>query len=138
MTIQEGLYTYLAAQSAITALTSTRIYPIIRPQNTALPAITYQRISSSHEHHLSAGSLQSSDLHQVRMQVDCYATTYKGAETLAKLVEAALDAYRGTMGTVNVLGVFLDSSTDMVERADDGSDPGEFRISTDYRINFRE
>jgi len=43
-TIEEALYAELAGNAGVAALVSTRIYPSVIPQDSALPAIAYQRI----------------------------------------------------------------------------------------------
>ena len=46
MNIEEALYSKLTGDAGVAALVSTRIYPNVVPQDIALPAVAYQRIST--------------------------------------------------------------------------------------------
>lgn len=61
------------------------VYPIVRDEGTGLPAVTYSRVSNVPTTSLSG----ESNLDSVRLQFDCWATTYAAARTLAAAVRAA-------------------------------------------------
>lgn len=94
MAIEADLRTYLLAQAGISALVSTRCYPLTLPQGVTLPAITYQTIAHpgliSHD-----GAV---GLARVRIQVDCWDDDYAGALALGAQVRSALLGYAGAMG----------------------------------------
>lgn len=95
MSIDVRLYTRLAAYNGISALVSTRIYPLQLPQTPTLPALTYQRISNS-------GQNGSTDLRESRWQVNCWAATYTGAVALAAQAKAALEDYSNVSATPGI------------------------------------
>ena len=106
--MEEGLYAHLAADSGVAALVSTRIYPLVVPQDVDLPAIAYQRISGPRDHvHEGASGLVVA-----RMQVTCHAWSYSGAKALAEAVRAATDGFSGTMGEVSVDAALLVNDRD--------------------------
>jgi len=79
----------LANDAGVTALVSTRIYPVVLPQTPTYPALVYQRISGPPR----SGS---STFRQSRYQVDCWAngaTGYGDATALAAAVVAAAEDY---------------------------------------------
>ncbi len=80
---------------ALRALVSNRCYPLVMPQNPTYPAIVYSRISSNPENVLEGGST----IDQVRIQIDCYATTYGSAKSLAEQVRTAMEqaSFKGTL-----------------------------------------
>jgi hypothetical protein len=87
-----SLYTVLRgklATGATGALVGTRIYPVFLPQNPTYPALTYQRISNT-------AQSGSTALRQSRWQVNCYASTYIGAQALAAAVKAELEEWTDT------------------------------------------
>lgn len=92
MTIAVLLQDALEENAGVAALTSTRIYPLILPQNPTMPAITYQRISGT-------GQDGTSTLRQSRWQVNCWSKRRDGAggygevQQLATAVKAALEEY---------------------------------------------
>lgn len=121
MVIEEALYAHLAASAGVAALVSARIYPQTIPQDIALPAIAYQRISGVREY--SHGG--PSQLAHPRFQFTCQAATYAAAKSLANAVRAALSGYRGTMGGaggVVVGGCFMVNEVDGFEL------PGETNV----------
>lgn len=82
MAIQTQLLTLLSGATDAGA----RVYPLTAPDSPTKPYLTYQRIVFSDENVLSG----SSGLSNTRMQIDVYATTYAGADVLAKQVAALM------------------------------------------------
>lgn len=81
-TLEEKIFDQLSADTAIAAAVSTRIYPVIAPQNAAYPHVTYQRISGGQVNSLDGyGGTENP-----RIQIDCWAETYAAAKSLAKAV----------------------------------------------------
>jgi hypothetical protein len=80
--IQQDLFTALAA------VAGGRVFPNIAPSNVQKPYVVYARISSAPENTLADGA----PIDNVRLQVDCFDTTYAGVVTLAEAVKAALAA----------------------------------------------
>lgn len=89
MSLDVKVYHALSGASGIAALVSTRIYPLVLPQSSSYPAISYQRISNSPQQ-------GSTDLRSTRWQINCWASTYTGAQTLATAVKTALEEYTAT------------------------------------------
>lgn len=106
MTLEEGLVTFLKAFSP--AIAGGRIHPLELPQGTALPAVTYQRISGPRVRTLSGPGGKA----RARIQLDGWANTYAEAKALATQLRQALDGYKGLMGTVQVDNVSLDTDWD--------------------------
>lgn len=87
MTIGETIYSTLTTDTAVAAIVSKRVYPVVIPQKGALPAITYQRVSGRRENGFQAGELTA-----VRVQVDCWADGYSEVRGLADAARDALIA----------------------------------------------
>jgi hypothetical protein len=85
--IEIDIVNALNNNSAITDLVDGRIYPLYRPQSDPLPALVYQRVSTTPENALQGFS----GLDAVRLQFSCYAKTLIEAKELAVLLRAALD-----------------------------------------------
>lgn len=105
MTISSLLQAALAANSGVTALVSTRIYPIKLPQPPTYPAITYQRISNTAQNGSTA-------LRETRYQIDCWADTYTPTQTLAAAVKAALEEYKKTNATPGIKQAYIINELD--------------------------
>ena len=90
MNIEQTLVAYLVTVPALTALVSSRVYPLVLPQNAALPAIAYQRISGPREHSHSGPS----GLAHPRIQLACWAATYAEAKAVAAALRQGIDGNR--------------------------------------------
>lgn len=94
MSWETALRNILLADSAVMNLVGNRIYPLVLPENAALPAIAYAVVNESRAHAM----LEPVPLREVTLAVQCYAKTYSQARALADAVTAALDGYRGALG----------------------------------------
>lgn len=91
--METALYTLLTTTAGVYSLVggtgaAARVYPLIRPQGAALPAVTFQRIDTQR---LATTSLSGHNSKiRCRMQIDCWATTYAAAQSLFDAVKAAM------------------------------------------------
>jgi len=107
-TLEEGIVAHLMADSDVTDLISTRLYPMVVPQDVSLPAVAYQRISGPREpvHEGASG------LARARMQFTVLGSTYEGGKDVAEALRGSMDGFSGTMGTVAVNAAFLENDVD--------------------------
>ena len=129
MSLEEALYTKLSGTSALTAYCGTRIYPNVLPENVTFPAVSYQLIASEHLHHVDGVSTLKSAL----VQIDCRAASYSVVTAMARAITAALDGLRGTVGTLDVQGIFHEDEQDLPE-----PDLGVLRRVLEFNIHFVE
>lgn len=85
--IEQVIESKLTAHSGLSALISTRLYPLLLPQRPTLPAVTYQRISTMtiptrDEPHASLG--------RPRFQFNVWAATFASARAVAQQLRVAL------------------------------------------------
>ena len=83
--MESNVYAALSGAAAVTAITGSRIYVGHIKQSAALPALTYERVSTTPNPTLGANNPTTS----ARCQVDAWADTYAEARALA---DAARDA----------------------------------------------
>lgn len=123
--------TKLVATPAVTAITtSARIYPIMFPQNAALPCVVVNITSGRDEHMLTGAG----GYYQQRVTVECLAESASAAMTLGDKVRSALES------NVNAtIGSFTGVSTQFAdfERTDYSDDRSTYRRSLDFFIRFR-
>lgn len=86
--IEAALYEYLTGYTALVTLVAKRIYPDILPQNSPMPAITYQRIST-----LPYQTRDGAGYQRPRIQFSCYGNSALGAMQLVQTLETALLAF---------------------------------------------
>jgi len=114
MAIEEGIYAYLQTKTAVTTLVSTRIYPIMFPQDPTLPCIVFQKVSGSRQHE-ARGAVCVQGKVRSRYQFDCIAETPDGAKNLGEALRIALDGWIGLMGTNTVQSVSLIGDRDVYD-----------------------
>jgi len=128
----QDLFTFLS-----TAGTSagSRIYPQQLPQLATLPAIRYLEVSDPPEHTHSGRS----SLRHPRYQLDCFDQDseshdgYLGARALAAEVVAALDGYKGPMGSTTCYAGFQENSQDNYD-----PETGRHWVIVDFEIWHKE
>lgn len=98
MSIETDLVTHLKADSAVSALVGTRIYPLMAPQNVANPYITYQVINDNSNQCLG-GSVYQND---TRFQIDCWSTKYSEVKAIKEAVESALIGFKSSYAISNM------------------------------------
>lgn len=124
--LEEGIYTYLSAQSSIVAICGSRIYPALLPQDPELPAAVFYNIGT----YPVAVQSGKPTLARTRLQVDCYAVTIRQAKELANVIRDALESYVGLMGVHQVQAVFV-----LEHGIDDYDDvPNDFRITSEFEL----
>ena len=114
-TIEESLVDRLADTGAVTTLVGSRIYPNMIPQDAALPALAYQKISGvRNKFHDGPGYARS------RVQMTARAATYASAKTVINAVRVALEGFRGLLGGstgANVYEISIDGEVDGFDQA---------------------
>lgn len=129
MSLESEIYSRLSSYAGLTALTSTRIYPVILPQNVAMPAVSFQKVSALRP---SNFSIDTGDV-RARLQVDCWAVAPPGeaaaANKIAAQVKGALKRYHGG----NIQDVYLENEQDLYEDV-----TKIYRILLDFIVWFKE
>lgn len=125
MSLETEIYTQLSGYSGMSALVGSspaRIYPVVIPQNSTMPAMSYQRISSQPVSAMGADTAAV----RTRVQVSIFAENFSktgNALAVRDKVVAALTRYRG--GTIQ--DCFREN-----EQHDFDSDPKFYRIILDF------
>ena len=128
--VGKAVFSILTNNAGVSAIVSTKVYPVTAPQLIKTPFITYSIISVTPTNTKD----RPSPVDEVRVQVDCYETTYAKAETLAGAVRTALDAY--AIGS-EVSGVKLDGIAYETENDAINEEVDIFRKSADYIIRVK-
>lgn len=95
--IGAAIRTILTGDATVSALTS-RVYPVIAPQNAAFPFIVYRRYTTDPEEaKATAGTLIMQGV-----EINIYSKSYDNLETIGEAVYDALLSYSGTTNGVNI------------------------------------
>ena len=130
MSLETGLRAALLADGTVSGLVGTRVYPEVMPHDVTYPAISYQRVSTVRTQFLTGVD----DFTQVRLQVDCWASSYADAKSLANAVKSAIDGVRA-LDTETVYHCFMDSMSDLSNFEGDREDR---RVSMDFIVYLNE
>ena len=111
-TVEQSFESYLTGYAGLTALISTRVYPLIIPQGATLPCVTYQRIDTPRTlTHGDSGA--TGTLARPRIQFSSWAATLSEAMAIAYQLRAALNGKTGSMGTapynITVRAILVDN-----------------------------
>jgi hypothetical protein len=88
--IESTLFSILSSAPAITAITSTRIYPLVLPDECTLPAIDYSIVGGA-----AKSTQDTRGTIRLRWEVNCWGASYGDAVTLRNAVVQSLDNYVG-------------------------------------------
>ena len=83
--VEEAVQTALAGNSAVIAACGGRVYPLRIPQGKLLPAVVYQRVTTSPD-----TTLQGYQSESVTIMINSFALKFSDAKELAKAVRAAM------------------------------------------------
>lgn len=123
--IEAALFGHLSTDAGLSALVSTRVYPVQLPQDADLPAVTFQRISTRPVTHRDSTVPTYS---RPRYQFNCWAASFDDAVTL----RAALRAAMGTLAQASgprIDVALMQDDRDVVEAT-----PGRWVASLDYFV----
>src|SRR5574344_1984383 len=120
--IDEAIRAILLANSTVSGLVGTRIYPLQLPLECSFPALTYSFPSDVYRR----------VARPARLQVDCWAEDFTQCKNLKNAVETALDGYSGTVLGINIEGIFPISPYDLPV-----DETGLFHIPYDFKVLYR-
>lgn len=105
--IEEALFSLLTGTAGIATLISNRVYPEGDvPEQATKPFVVHSRVSSPKD----ARTQDQKAYPGYRIQLDCYADTPLAARALGDTIDAALDSYRGTVGSYKIEAIFVEDS----------------------------
>ena len=107
MRAEKVVKTLLSNAAGVVALVGTRVYPGPIPQGTALPAISFEHISTVPLQTLDASA--GFNLARTRIEVNAVAKTYGEQKALVEEIRKALEYQRGTIAGVEVIAILRES-----------------------------
>jgi hypothetical protein len=105
-----NLYTLLTSLPAVTALAGQNIFPMVIPDQSSYPALTYQVIARVAEPTLNTGGLV-----KLRAQFESFAGDYATADTLRNAVISSISGFTGQVGDTFVQRAIILSQYDYYE-----------------------
>lgn len=109
--MEQAVIEILLTAPAVSSVVGARVYPNGIPQGGVRPAVAVH--TAGHQPlYDDAGEI---DLARSRFQIDCQASTYLAAKSLARAVQTALSAYDGTIAGTDVQLITLEDERDFRE-----------------------
>jgi len=119
VSVEQVLRDALINDGSVNALLDSRIYPLVVPQDSQLPAVAYQKISGVRQYVQDGARKPEVSL----IQLTCLSKTYNEAKQVEEVIRTALDGKK-----INDLIVFVQN------RRDDFTRDGEISV---VRIDLR-
>lgn len=132
--IEDGIYTYLTAQTALTTHVATRIYPNRAAQNASRPYIVYARFGGEPVYEMQGETGLSSGRYRFMTVAD----TYASAKTVANALRGELSGYRGSMGSDSISACFLTNESEDFIQDPHGRETGFHEIVSDYEFHYQQ
>jgi hypothetical protein len=130
--IEDGLKTLLDAESTLTAICGTRIYPDKAPQTAAFPQIVFTQLNSDELNTLDGGA----DVRSIDLDFDCRANRSVTAVSLRTALRDYIRDFTGSAGTETINSVTVNGDAADYEPPVDGSDNGVFVKTLDVQIHY--
>lgn len=121
--IEAALRSILLNDTVLYGLVGTRVFPVERQLDCALPALAYSEISNPYRRITG----------NPRFQIDIFSEDYTESKTVKGALEAALDGYSGVTEGHNIEIIVPLDSSDFYD-----SETGIYHISYDFKIIFRK
>lgn len=108
MALGEILFSRMTTEPTVSGLIGQRCYPLTLPQETPLPAVSYQTDGWG-------DSSGSGALEQNRVRVAGWATSYAVSISLAAALVTALDGYQDKTGSPPLINMALENRQEVYE-----------------------
>lgn len=130
--INEDLFTRLTADSGVSALVASRIYPHKTRFKPTYPHITYEVLSDENQYSFSGtlGFKEASIVYQ------CVAETYRESRLIADAVETSLAAFRGELTTHYVHGLLVEGVRDSKIQTTDDADSFYYAVNVLISVHY--
>jgi hypothetical protein len=127
--IERDLIAALLANGSLAGQVSTRIWPLVAPDEAAHPYVVIERIAGDVGYHADgpAGHVVAV------VRCSCVGRRYADAKGVANALVTAVSGYRGSWANSLIYGIFVSDEVD--EYAED---TGQFVVNIYLTIHFKE
>lgn len=124
-TLEAGIYAALITPGSFTqAVIADRLYPLLIPQDAAVPAVAYQRVSGTRIPLYDGASGWA----RAVVQFSCQARSLAVAKAAAHAIRKDLDVFVGALGGVEIGRAFVVNEAD----SDELEDAAVTRLDVDF------
>lgn len=108
MLLESSVMNYLLTYTGLTALTSTRITPVVLPTPATYPAVTFQTIAAEEDLVMGLGD----GITVSRLQIDCWGQSYGSVKGIATQIKNAFKNFTGDMKGTQIVCIKLVNEID--------------------------
>ncbi|MDP2217402.1 MAG: DUF3168 domain-containing protein [Methanolobus sp.] len=119
--VHVALRNLLLADTNVTSIVSTRIYPMRMPIGNPFPVLTIHRISNPIDHLTNTAS--------PRFQISVWTQDYAQAQQLRDAVINCLNRYKGVQNGINIKQIVYLEAVEIFEE-----ETSTYHIPTDFRV----
>ena len=109
MSVSGAVWGLVTANSGVQAVISTRLYPLVAPQDVALPCAVYEQSGTSPVETLGPSAPGQ---FEARFSLTAWGDTYREARGAGEAIAAALYRAIGTYDSTRILGTRVESLSD--------------------------
>ena len=95
------IYQLLTANTGLTAIIGTKVFPLIIPEKTPMPAVVIERDFFTEYTNDGRG------LNETNVEITILATSYNQSIEIATKIDAILDCYKGTIDNTRIVNCKL-------------------------------
>lgn len=133
--IEDGIADKLLATSAVTALTSTRVYVRLAPEQATFPYVVVSKQAA--EMHNAGAAAGRGALEYGTVMVNCYGSTYESARNVANEITKAIDHQSGTWGVEEVMACFCETHQDISQAPTQDDEIGYPGVGMTFKTIYR-
>lgn len=133
--INKTLRDLMVAESSLTALVDSRIYPYQAPQDTLTPYVVYEKLTHRPNYTYDGDS----GYRESTFRIDISARTTAEVEDVEQAIVTALSGFRGEIEEdgVEILSIFITNITGGVEGSLDGNDNPMYEAAIDADVRYK-
>lgn len=124
----------LVANTAVTSIVGSRIYPVLAPASAAVPFVTWRRSSVQREQTLG----RPAGMPRVTVEYSIYGNTYEQTRELADAMRLVLDGYGGTADNTEVKQTSLEDESDDFATLAGADLPPVYQVTQRYDVWWNE
>lgn len=124
----------LVANTAVTSIVGSRIYPVLAPASAAVPFVTWRRAGVQREQTLG----RPAGMPRVTVEYSIYGNTYEQTRELADAMRLVLDGYGGTADNTEVKQTSLEDESDDFATLAGADLPPVYQVTQRYDVWWNE
>lgn len=134
MSLESDIVDRVLADASLTGLISTRVYVEWAPQNTDMPYVTFQVVSTVEDHHTQG----SSGLAHSRIQFDVWAETIASRDSVVDALRSEFQSVRGelTVGGTFAYGSGWSGPSNSIVPPDDAGETAYRRAICELMLSY--